>query len=370
MASTNKATEEDTGLDTKYRPSNLDEIIGHDGTVTRLRGIIEEKKWPKAILFTGPTSVGKTTLARAFATSILGKRAEGHPDFMELNASDSRSIDDMRELIGLSKLRPTSGIRRFILVDEAQGLLSTPASVAAILKPVETPPKTTTWIFGSMDPEKFQSTQNGKALANRCIQFALQPPSADDLFTYGKRIVKGEGVTFFMRSLANLIQSAIQFHSGLPKAERPAKLAAEHMSSILQSSQTEDDFTIIKILAAVYAQKFSSAQKEILNLKDGFGSINKMLNTNWFILNHIVLKGARHPKVWGNKNSFELVKVFETIVEQKGPANVTEQVRLLGFVQDALTQLKFKAQAFALPEQMAISSTVFNVIQTLKAEIK
>lgn len=373
----------ETALHTKYRPTFLDEVLGHTKVVTQLKGVVNDKKFPSAILLTGPSSVGKTTLARAFASTVLGKKAEGHPDFYELNASESRGIDDIRELISLSRLRPTSGIRRFIFVDEGQGLLSSPAAAACFLKPLEQPPKTTTWIIGSMDPEKFQTTSNGKAIANRCVQFALSQPSKEELFAYGKRIVKGEGLGYFtkevldlmvegcnseMRSLANMIQSSVQYYEGLET--KPDKLSADDVSEVLKVSGSEDDATAVRLLGAIYAKKFSVAQKEILNIQDGFGFINKMLYLNWFLLNNTVLKGAKHPKLWGNRNSFALVKVFQSIVEQQGPDNQPDQVKMIGQVQDTITQLKYRAQAFALPEQMAISNAVFTLVQQLKGDSK
>lgn len=369
------------GYDSRYRPVYLDDVIGHTQAVTRLNGMIKSNDFPKAILITGSTSVGKTTLARAFASSILGRPAEGHPDFIELNAADSRSIDDMRNLISISKLSPTSGKRRFILVDEAQGILSTPASAEILLKPVETPPKTTTWIFGSMEPEKFQSNQKGKALANRCIQIALKPPSAEELATYGKRIIKGEKLTFFtkellnhlidncdneMRSLASLIQSTAQYYSGLPEDSRPEKLQKDDIENILRSARSEDSLTAVRVMTAVYAKKFTAAQKELLNVQDGFGFIMKLVNLNWFVMNTVILKDARHSKLWGNSQSYELLKAFNAITEEYGPQDYAGQVAMLGTIQSALATLRAQAQAFALPETMAISSALFALIQSLK----
>lgn len=379
------AQQEENGYDSKYRPTYLDDVIGHEQAVTRLKGVIESKQWPKALLFTGPTSVGKTTLARAFASTVLGKSAYGHPDFIELNAADSRSIDDMRELIALSKLRPTSGIRRFILVDEAQGILATPASAEALLKPVESPPKTTTWIFGSMDPEKFQSNQKGKALANRCQQFALKAPSDEELTAYGRRIIKGEGLTYFtkevlqklvencdkeMRSLAALIQGSAQYYQGLPKGDRPEKLGLENVTEILRSATNEDDVTAVRILVSVYARKFIAAQKDLLNVVDGFGMVNKLMNLNWFVMNTVILKGGKHPKLWGNRHSYELLKNFHKVADEFGPADLAKQVQMLATIQDSLTQLKYRTQAFSMSEQMVMSNALFTLIQKLKEDLK
>lgn len=370
---------EDTALHTKYRPKNLDEVIGHEKVVSSLKGIVEKGKWPSAIAFFGPTSAGKTTLAHALVSSAVGAPALGYPDFTELNAADSKTIEDVRELIRISKLRPSRGVRRFILVDEAQGLLSNPQAAAALLKPLEQPPASTTWILGSMDPSKFESTQNGKAMANRCQQFILKPPSDEDLHKQARRIMKGEGITFIskeqreilvstcnreMRSLANLIQGAASYHVGMGK-NAPAVLSDEDLAEVLSQSQSDDVVSAVRFLTCIYNHKFVAAQREILNVADGFGMINKLLNLNWFLLNDAVLKGARHPNVWANPASLKLKQQVGELQTMKA-IPLMQQVERYGLVQSALSRLKAQSQAFAVNESMALSEFAFSTIQNLK----
>ena len=118
-------TANSTGFHLKYRPRVLEDIVGHEQAVKTLQGFISTKKYPSAVLFAGPTSVGKTTMARAFAASLSGvPTVEAHSDFLEVNAGDKRTIDDVRNLIGLARNRPMRLPRRFIMLDEAQQLLS------------------------------------------------------------------------------------------------------------------------------------------------------------------------------------------------------------------------------------------------------
>lgn len=146
---------EETALHTKYRPKTLDEVIGHEKAVTAFKGYVETKKWPSAIALLGPTSAGKTTLARALASSVFEAPAQGHPDFFEINASDSKTIDDVRSMITVAKLRPTKGKRRFIFIDEAQGLLSNKQALKCVA------------------PETLLQTQHGLETAQRVNERVL-----------------------------------------------------------------------------------------------------------------------------------------------------------------------------------------------------
>ena len=368
-----------TALHTKYRPKNLDEVIGHTKIVSTLKGIVEKNKWPSAIAFFGPTSAGKTTLAYALASTCLGVPCEKSQDFSEVNASESKTIDDIRALIQISKLRPTKGHRRFIFVDEAQGLLSNAQAAACFLKPLESPPPSTTWIIGSMDPGKFESTSNGKAILNRCTTFSLSQPSEEDLHLQARRILKGEGATYInkearakivenanweMRTLANIIQSAISYYEGMD--EKPDVLGPDAIEEVIKASTNEDTVTAIRFLTALYLRRFGAAQKEILNVSDSYGFIVKILNMNWYVMNNTILKGERHPKVWGGRNESIL---HAQIASEKvlGSLPLGGQIEAYSLVQSRLTRLRAQAQAFAIPESMALSEFAYNTIQELKA---
>jgi hypothetical protein len=75
-----------------YRPSNLDEVIGHQEAKDSLRKYLKTSGFPKAIMLTGSPGIGKTTLALAAA-----KTMEFDP--LEINASRSiRSYEDVEKI--------------------------------------------------------------------------------------------------------------------------------------------------------------------------------------------------------------------------------------------------------------------------------
>ena len=53
------------------KPNDLWGIVGHEWAVKLLQNAIETRSVSHAYLFTGPPSIGKTTLARALASALL-----------------------------------------------------------------------------------------------------------------------------------------------------------------------------------------------------------------------------------------------------------------------------------------------------------
>lgn len=74
----------------RYRPETLEDVVGNEDTLVRLRAVAKDGNMPNLILC-GPPGTGKTTSVHALARQLLGSSYSS--GVLELNASDARGID-------------------------------------------------------------------------------------------------------------------------------------------------------------------------------------------------------------------------------------------------------------------------------------
>lgn len=80
----------------KYRPKTLTELIAHEEIIQILNKLIDSNKLPH-LLFHGPPGTGKTSTIIACAKKMYGEHYSSMT--LELNASDDRGIDVVRDQI-------------------------------------------------------------------------------------------------------------------------------------------------------------------------------------------------------------------------------------------------------------------------------
>ncbi len=80
----------------KYRPKRLKDIADLELIVQRLQSFVEMKNVPN-LLFVGPPGTAKTSAALCLAQELFGEKAAQNT--LELNASDERGIQTVREII-------------------------------------------------------------------------------------------------------------------------------------------------------------------------------------------------------------------------------------------------------------------------------
>ncbi|OMO50668.1 ATPase, AAA-type, core [Corchorus olitorius] len=80
----------------KYRPQSLAEVAAHRDIVDTIDRLTSENRLPHLLLY-GPPGTGKTSTILAVARKLYG--TQFHNMILELNASDDRGIDVVRQQI-------------------------------------------------------------------------------------------------------------------------------------------------------------------------------------------------------------------------------------------------------------------------------
>lgn len=251
------------------RPRKLSDLIGQEKVAGALLKQFTKGRKPQALLFHGASGTGKTTLARIVAYSMQCSHAEwGSPceacwaqtwAIHEINASESLGVAEAKEIAEQARYAPAPPSRyRVIILDEAQQISKQGQNL--LLKPFEEPASTTLWVICTTEPVKILST-----LRRRCVDYALQPLSSDDV----KRLLKSAAVRIGVpipelkplyialrdqevTSPALILMSLEKFVSGIPALQAVVQtdVAAEtiHICRAVVSGNTRELVKLLKMV--------------------------------------------------------------------------------------------------------------------------
>jgi len=192
----------------KYRPKNLDELVGQNFISITLKQALLTKKISPAYLFNGPRGTGKTSSARIFAKSLncqsfkeptikpcgkcdLCKQiVDGNAlDIIEIDAASNTGVENIREIIERARFAPTQARWKVYVIDECH-MLSTAAS-NALLKTIEEPPSRVVFILATTNPERVLNT-----IQSRCQKFDFRRISPSDIFQNLSEIAEKESIEY------------------------------------------------------------------------------------------------------------------------------------------------------------------------------
>src|SRR4051812_47194285 len=266
-------------------------VVGQERAITMLRRSIRDNLLTHAYLFTGPSGVGKRTLALAFAMALnceadplegmsapdvpcgycpsCGRILRGeHPDLHEVNletqaAVDSEGgrkaapakelkIDTIREMQHTVGLSPYMGRWKVYAVGDAERMNEEASN--ALLKTLEEPPAQTMLILLASDESGVLPT-----VSSRCLQVPL-------------RLLSREAMTAALTS---------EWGAGQEQAERLAALSGgrlgwavrmlESPAGLAQRSAALEDIALLSgsavaqriNTAAEFAKRFTNARPEL-----------------------------------------------------------------------------------------------------------
>ena len=360
-------------LAVRYRPKTLRGLIGQDHIVAQVKGMIKTGKIPSAILLSGPTGLGKTTTARIIVRYLncaspnketfepCGEcqscKMKSSPDVTELNAADSRGIDDVRALVALSKNMPSIGNKRVFIIDEAQQL---PAlSQQTLLKPIEEPPANTLWIICTMSPEKVIP-----AIAKRCLRLAVKPVSQELIVKRLAVIAKREGTDFkaieggdkVLKAIADLANGGVRDAISLLESVLLANAGNKDIDSkdvlkvFLNSPEAEADVVASKILIAVLGKDLKALLAQTQDCENIRGVLNKLRWLIDYLLSNAVGKTKFVPYSG---------RVF---AKDSKTAGVKVSLQTLIMMQNLLVEVEYRLNSIAIEERVLFTSMVGNFI--------
>jgi replication factor C small subunit len=171
----------------KYRPQKLADIVGQDEIVERLSSYVRSGNLPH-LLFTGSAGVGKTTAAVTMAREFF--KDSWQMNFRELNASDERGIDVVRNQIKQFARTTPLGDATFkiLFLDEADAL--TTDAQSALRRTMETYAQTCRFILSCNYSSKIIDP-----IQSRCAIYRFKPLGPDAIKEEICRIANREGLT-------------------------------------------------------------------------------------------------------------------------------------------------------------------------------
>lgn len=185
-----------TELYKRHRPKTLDRVLGNTQTVQAIRNMLTRGTLPHTILFHGPSGCGKTTLARILKEELKCNDM----DFKELNCSDFRGIDTVREIMRTMNLSPTGACRVYLL-DEVHQMSKDGQNAA--LKMLEDTPAHVYFFLCTTDPGKIIKT-----LRNRCCELPVQALRDEEMERLIGRVCKREEFTIANEVREEILKSA------------------------------------------------------------------------------------------------------------------------------------------------------------------
>lgn len=174
-------------------------IIGHSRLKEQFARLIDEDRIPHAMIFAGPAGIGKTLMAIAVASALVGRRV--FPDLAsregEAVAGDKDDafylapmgamlkVDQFRQLQGELALQGEAGRRRVCIIDHVETMNTEFAN--RMLKILEEPPSGVCFILITDQPDLLLPT-----IISRCARFTFDPVG-DDEMRQGLRRLRGDG---------------------------------------------------------------------------------------------------------------------------------------------------------------------------------
>jgi len=256
---------EDTIWTEKYRPKEFSDIKGQKEIVKRTKAFVRQKNMPH-LLFAGPAGIGKTSLALVIAKKLFGD--SWHENILELNASDERGIDVIRNKVkDFARTRAIGDVPfKIIYLDESDAL--TKEAQQALRRTMENYTRTCRFILSCNYSSKII-----EPIQSRCAIFRFRLLAKKDIIEIIENIAKSESLKIDektkealynvsngdCRKMENIMQS---------RAAISNKITEELIYSIASVARPKE---INDVLQLALKNKFNDARNRLLDVMLEYG---------------------------------------------------------------------------------------------------
>lgn len=275
----------------KYRPDALDQVYGQDVAVATLQSFLDRNEVPHALLWTGGSGIGKTTLARILAKLIGCERLRDsdndydHTDLQEINAAESRGIETIRGIGNRLNIRAVEGDCRVWIIDECHQL--TKEAQSALLKMLEEPPNHVYFFLCTTDPQKLLPT-----IRTRCTEVKLKTLPDEMVGSLTTGVAEAEGV-----ALDDGVREKI-----IELAQGSARKALVLLGSVIGFPDVDDQMRTLDLGdSATQAIDLARALIGGNGWHDIADKIKRMEDDNWEGIRHLMLSYASTCLLTNNK---------------------------------------------------------------------
>jgi len=239
-------TKENTLLNEKYRPDNLDNYVGNPNLKSTLSKQLSQNDIQN-YLFYGPAGTGKTTLAKLIINNL-------DCDSLYINASDERGIETIRDKVtGFSSVASIKSLK-VVILDEADFL--TIQAQASLRNVIETFSRTTRFILTCNFVERIIDP-----IQSRCQTFKIVPPTKKEVAVHIAGICDKENIGYEIPSVGKLVNkyypdirkmlNAVQSSTveGHLQLDDSLLISSSYMDSVLEELKQDNYKNIRQIIA-------------------------------------------------------------------------------------------------------------------------